>query len=446
MNKKILIAGLLVSVMLLVPINSAYSNIDIQIDDKTAITSHRGDTLYVGGSGPYNYTKIQDAIDDASDGDTVFVYNDSSPYYESIQINESINLIGEDRNTTAIIDNSSEHSIYIKTDNVSIREFTIQNSNKWGIRIEYYFGNCTISENIILNNNWSGISMHFSNNNIIKDNTFFDNNAMLLACCNNNTISDNTINHSIFAPNYGYGICLLSNSRWNNISGNIIKDNDEGIKLFYSEYNFIFNNIITSNEGYGIEIRDSSDNSIFGNNISYNCDPGIYIKESANNNIIYKNNFVYNAGNAVDEGNNIWDDGDYGNYWNDYEEKYPLAIPKLLKPWMWNTPYEIDGGNSKDNCPLIKPWPKSKSKSVTSDIEEDCFECQSDDRPICNLLNKTIQRLWNLDYYYYCLISTISEDSILYDIILFSAYLNIGIIARLERIGIILKCGLPLSL
>jgi len=32
-------------------------------------------TLYVGGSGPGNYTKIQDAIDDASYGDTVFVYN-----------------------------------------------------------------------------------------------------------------------------------------------------------------------------------------------------------------------------------------------------------------------------------------------------------------------------------------------------------------------------------
>ena len=32
-------------------------------------------TLYVGGSGEGNYTKIQDAIDDASDGDIVFVYN-----------------------------------------------------------------------------------------------------------------------------------------------------------------------------------------------------------------------------------------------------------------------------------------------------------------------------------------------------------------------------------
>ena len=39
-----------------------------------------GNTLYVGGSGEGNYTKIQDAINNASDGDTVFVYNGT--YYE----------------------------------------------------------------------------------------------------------------------------------------------------------------------------------------------------------------------------------------------------------------------------------------------------------------------------------------------------------------------------
>ena len=49
----------------------------------------RGNVLYVGGSGPGNYTKIQDAVDDASDGDTVFVY--SGIYYETIFLtNKSI--------------------------------------------------------------------------------------------------------------------------------------------------------------------------------------------------------------------------------------------------------------------------------------------------------------------------------------------------------------------
>ncbi|KAA0009241.1 MAG: hypothetical protein FE036_00850, partial [Thermoplasmata archaeon] len=42
--------------------------------------------LYVGGSGPNNYTKIQDAIDNASNGDTIKVYN--GIYKENVVINK----------------------------------------------------------------------------------------------------------------------------------------------------------------------------------------------------------------------------------------------------------------------------------------------------------------------------------------------------------------------
>ena len=54
----------------------------------------RGNTFYVG-SGQV-YSKIQDAVDAASYGDTVFVYNGT--YEESIQLKPGIKLIGETPN------------------------------------------------------------------------------------------------------------------------------------------------------------------------------------------------------------------------------------------------------------------------------------------------------------------------------------------------------------
>ena len=82
-------------------------------------------TLFVGGSGPGNYSRIQDAVDNASSGDTVFVYDDSAPYYESITINVGISLIGEHRNTTSI--EGGNHAISIYADGVNVSGFQITN-------------------------------------------------------------------------------------------------------------------------------------------------------------------------------------------------------------------------------------------------------------------------------------------------------------------------------
>ena len=58
-----------------------------------------------------------------------------------------------------------------------------------------------------------------------------------------------------------------------------------------------------------------------------------------------------------------------------------------------------------------------------SDNEEDCFECQSDDRLICNLLNKTFWRLMDLVYSLNNILDTLPEDSILFDVISLYAYI-----------------------
>jgi len=52
---------------------------------------------------------------------------------------------------------------------------------------------------------------------------------------------------------------------------------------------------------------------------------------------------------------NFWDDGVEGNYWSDYEEKYPNAT-EIDGTGIWNTPYVIDEYN-QDNYPLVPEFP-----------------------------------------------------------------------------------------
>ena len=70
---------------------------------------------------------IQEGINNASSGDTVYVYNGT--YYENIIVNKTIELIGENRDNTIIDGGGSDDVIYISSNNVLIRNFTIQGHN-----------------------------------------------------------------------------------------------------------------------------------------------------------------------------------------------------------------------------------------------------------------------------------------------------------------------------
>ncbi|UCD13665.1 MAG: right-handed parallel beta-helix repeat-containing protein, partial [Thermoplasmatales archaeon] len=272
-----------------------------------------GNMFYVGGSGPGNYSKIQDAIDNASNNDTVFVYDDMSPYYENIMIIEqSINLIGENRETT-IIDGGEQLSVVtIQADGVTISGFTIQNSGVLWINhgIDLHSSYNIISDNIITNNN-VGIGLYtistyiadFNNitNNIIEKN---DGYGVKLYGSSYNTISDNTI-----ASNNGNGV-YLDESFNNVISSNVISDNNGGLIISSpSNYNNASDNVFTND---GVIITYLNQNTILNNLV--NGKPIVYlegesdkiIEEDAGqiilvncNNITVQNQDLSNVSNAL---------------------------------------------------------------------------------------------------------------------------------------------------
>jgi len=258
-------------------------------DAEKLLPSSRGNWLYVGGSGPGNYTWIQDAINASSDGDTVFVYDDSSPYFENLVINKSIVVLGEGRNSTVVDGGKNRDVVLISADNVYIEGFTIQHSGNWsghcGFKINTS-NNITISNNNIVENIY-GISLDYSNNCAIKDNTFCRNQEVSneIYLCSNTIISGNTIVES----EVGLIGILLQSSTSNTISQNIIEHNQVGVALRSSDNSTIYNNIIRFNDVSGIEMRGGANNSIVENIIQSNNYNGIIVAESIYNTTVQDN-------------------------------------------------------------------------------------------------------------------------------------------------------------
>jgi len=307
--------------------------------EKPSPVSFDGNTLYVGGSGEGNYSKIQDALGDASDGDTVFVYDDSSPYYENVIVDKTINLIGEDKNTTVIDGGGSGDVVYVSADEVYISGFTIQNSgygeypyyaginicsisntitgnnissnDGYGIGI-YNSSSNIITDNIILHNEEDGIRLETSKDNIITGNiiTLDNMNSIVLKDSDSNSIVNNTLSNNVvgislyysnsntiigndITNNFLSGMLLWGHS--NTVTGNNISSNKHrgGIWLLHAFDSTIKENTIISNNQYGIDIdSESSRNIIMGNNISKN-DDGIILQYYSNRNTI-KGNIISN--------------------------------------------------------------------------------------------------------------------------------------------------------
>lgn len=257
-----------------------------------------GTTLYVGGNGPGNYSCIQDAIDDATNGDTIFVFNGT--YYENIVVNKSINLIGENRDTTFIHGKRIGIVVNITAHSVLIRDFTITK----GICGVYSVGgasNITIASCICFENNdpggWRGqICLSDTKNCIVNDNIVFSSNnrGVVFESGGNNTVYSNIIYY-----NRCYGGIDIINSDNNVIYDNIAYWNRWGISINGGSDNIIFNNTIYENDcGVNIDWPCSS-NIVLNNSINSNK-VGVSVGGHKNSYNIISNNFIFNNYNGIE--------------------------------------------------------------------------------------------------------------------------------------------------
>jgi len=255
---------------------------------------------------PYDYPTIQEAINTASPGDIIYVYNGT--YLENVVVNKTVALIGEDSHITTIDGGELETAILITANNVSISGFTIKNG-----KFEWPYGgvhltnasDCNISS-IIIMNNWVGVWLEDSSSNNLSNITIADNRyGSWLVRSNNNTLSNIRV-----VNNTKYGLWLESSSS-NNLSNLTISNNEFGIQL-----------------------------------------------EEAYNNAIHQNKFINNTYQTANLwSTNIWDNGypSGGNYWSDYTGVDLKSGPNQDQSGsdgIGDTPYSIDANNT-DRYPLI---------------------------------------------------------------------------------------------
>lgn len=201
-------------------------------------------TLYVGGEGTQNYTKIQDAINDSENGNNIFVYNGT--YYEHIVVNKSVSIIGESKNGAIIDAGKIGHAVIITAKNVKIMNFTIQNSgpDEWDAAVKVMANNSIIQNNLLINNT-DGISLIPSSHSRIVNNQIIGGLAGIDV--------------------YGLGIDAVNNT----IEGNTIKNIDYAIWIGFAYDTKVINNDLVENK-YAIMMEDSEDNLFSRNNFRDN--------------------------------------------------------------------------------------------------------------------------------------------------------------------------------
>jgi parallel beta-helix repeat protein len=335
-------------------------------------------TLYVGGSGPGNYTTIQAAIVDANPGDTIFVYNGT--YTEHILIDMSLALIGESRDTTIIDGGGSGPILHVIANQVYITGFNVMNAgsssvNGKGIHFDSASNGRIINNTISMNERW-GLELEYSDNAVIDNNQFVSNgNALYASNSDNVSIANNRLVDS-------YNAIIVTESNGPTISNNSVLDGMFNIGVGDGNDFTITGNVILSNANYGISVYRSQQGLIADNNVQNNS-LGVFLESSRD--VRIADNFLSNeiegislwmSDNITVANNTIYGSRDHGMRLV-YATNHTIIDNVMVDNGIFIVGYKLDTWNSHTietsntvNGRPVYYWKNAKGGSVPSGAGE----------------------------------------------------------------------------
>lgn len=315
----------------------------------------------------YGVQTIQQAIDKAADGDTVFV--EPGTYQEkNLIIRKAIVLKGINY---PVLDGEAKYEIIsVKASNVTVDGFKLIHSGRGTLEdpagIKIYNGHDVTIMNNKLYDTFFGIYTQFGKNCVIKNNTLqsyavaeqqIGNGIHCWKCDSMQIIGNNISGHrdgiyfefvtnsviwrNISTKNIRYGLHFMFSNNDAYIT-NTFKNNGAGVAVMFTHGVKMFNNLFEENWGdaaYGLLLKEISDSYIEGNRFIRNTS-GIFMegvsRVQMQNNLfknngwamkvqascmditVTKNNFISNTFDVGTNGSLVLNTFN-SNYWDKYE-------------------------------------------------------------------------------------------------------------------------------
>ncbi|MBP1910713.1 lectin like domain-containing protein [Methanolobus bombayensis] len=315
--------------------NAYGSNISV----RTSFIHVLDSTIVVNSSGSADFSTITEAINAASDGDTILV--EPGTYNENLYFkNDNISLVsstGNPEDIRIVSSSSSSVVIYIKADYITVSGISTENGSM-GIVVDSS-SRCNIS-NCYSSGNAYGIYFYNSRDNSIYNCTSYENSyGLRLRGSVNNILNNNSMNNNTFNSYFDSNANIVEKS--NLVDGKqiyyLLNSSDQvinassnaGLVYLLNCSNITVENLKILNNYYGFYLYDSN-NVIIDNSTSTDNRYGAYFSSSDNNRIyscnisgisIYglslvecSDNLIYN--NYFNNSNNVYVSGGGSNHWN----------------------------------------------------------------------------------------------------------------------------------